>query len=166
MFNSYEEYMSNMLGYHINHTNEENCIGSNILMEKECMEDTYHNDLEYLECYPEIYKIVYPMVCKACMNVTGDITIEIVNKITEEIYINLENVENIEFVENNTMIHNDMRRRHYQRQITNMPERKVENRRRNTLLNDLIRILVIRELLSPGRRIRPFNRTTSHYLYS
>ena len=46
--------------------------------------ETKKNELE--ECYPEIYKIVYPMICKSCLYVTEEITPELVEKITNEIY--------------------------------------------------------------------------------
>lgn len=48
------------------------------------------NTSEIEECYPEIYGIVYPMVQKACRNISEPVTKADVEKMVEELYGNLE----------------------------------------------------------------------------
>ena len=91
MYNeSYEEYIRSILGY----PNYQNTDFMN----------TYNNDYidnrprnvsnaEIEECYPEIYKIIYPMVCKACMAINENVTEDLVSRITNEVYINVEQME-------------------------------------------------------------------------
>ena len=50
---------------------------------------------ELEKCYPEIYQIVYPMVQKACAENRGEITRELVDRLTDEIY-SAENLFKIE----------------------------------------------------------------------
>lgn len=161
MANSYQDYMRNILGYNLNNVMN-NCFEINNAYETELIDIYNQNIPNLLECYPEIYKIVYPMVCKACMNISVNISPELIDTITEDIYINLENVE---IEENRTVNTDDIRKATNQRQMPNIMEKKVENRQKNSILNDLIRILVIRELLSPGRRMRPMNRPIMPFNY-
>ena len=39
---------------------------------------------------PEIYKIIYPMVCKSCMAVDENISEDLVSRMVNEIYTNIE----------------------------------------------------------------------------
>ena len=48
---------------------------------------------ELEKCYPEIYQIVYPMVQKACAENRGEITRELVDRLTDEIYSAVEDRE-------------------------------------------------------------------------
>ena len=117
---SYEEYIRSILGYpNYNNSHFEN--------------DNYNSLEEY---YPEIYKTVYPMVTKSCLNNTRPITEEVINELTEEIY---------KSVEPNTNLPNQ----------TN----QTRNSNANNGLKDLIKILLIRELLGnrpnrPGRILK------------
>lgn len=165
MYNySYEEYMNNLLGYDMNTRN-------NMYMSKSIEEPyEYGSNFTYYEitnqelekCYPDIYKIVYPMVCKACLYITEEITEGLVERITNEIYENVEQEEcpeetrgtivNISYsnIKNN-------RNLKYEPKTVKTQDNKEEKRQRNFLLNDLIKILVIRELLGTGKRpSRPF----------
>ncbi len=134
MLKSYEEYMKEILEYNVNQMQEKCCI----IEQNSNMINTYNNEIE--EFYPEIYKIIYPMICKACMNINTNVNIEIVNKITEEIYINFESTEISEEMNNVRRYNNQRIKQDY------------NNQYRNSLLRDLIKILVIRELFSPGKR--------------
>ncbi len=122
--------------------------------------EQYENELT--QYYPDIYKIVYPMVCKACLYITEDITEELVERITNEIYENVENNEEPEesrFVrENYNNIQQYRNNRYMNRNINLRNETSTdEKRQKNFLLNDLIKILVLRELIGKGRRPqRPF----------
>lgn len=149
-YNPYEEYMRNSLGYNMVPPVEpyEN---ENIFTYEEPNVD---------DMYPEIYRMVYPMVCKACMNVEENITEDLVGRLTEEIYKNIEQQEVSQENRSNTSngsaqtgkavrIDNNNQRTN---QIQNNNIRH-EDRNRNPFLRDLIRILVLRELV--GRPSRP-----------
>lgn len=88
-YQNYEDYMRNILGYSVN--NNYNMIDnySNAVYD-EYLYNMPRYSSEILDLYPEIYKIVNPMVCKICDSNTKPITKELVDKMTEEIYLNLE----------------------------------------------------------------------------
>ena len=104
--------------------------------------------------YPEIYKIVYPMVRKVCAknNYRGFSKVE-VDRMVEEVY---SSVEVNDAVELNITLNNDVRGTSKDESSSNEAkdeESIVEKRqiRKNSGLNDLIRILILRELLGrPG----------------
>ena len=129
----YEEYMRNVLGYNPMNTydmyydewNMPNMNAMNIIQKQE---------LE--ECYPEIYGIVYPMIQKACRQNTMPINRKLIDSMTNEIYLAIEDKEMLE-----------------NREAEAKSVKTTENRqiRRNINLNDLIRILILREFLGrPG----------------
>ena len=102
------------------------------------------------------------MICKSCLYVTEEITPELVEKITNEIYENLETDEvpqekrGAEVKINYSNIRNNRNIGQYNRNINPNIE-KEEKRQRNFFLNDLIKILVLRELIGQGNRPpRPF----------
>ena len=98
--------------------------------------------------YPEIYKVVYPMVKKACTRNNRGINKETIDNMVDEIYRNIE----ADGIELNITINNDVRSDNATQNTGNEENRK-ENRetRRNSILNDLIRILILRELIGrPG----------------
>ena len=162
--NPYEDYMRNTLGYNTNPT----MMNMNMYSNNQIYEDESsfgYNQVNVDNMYPEIYKIIYPMVCKACMNTNENITEDLVSRITNEIYINVENIEatkenrNSSNSVNNNQISKNIR-------IDNLSNRtnpaeiqtnRIEDRNRNPLLRDLIRILVLRELIGMPNRppIRP-----------
>lgn len=124
----YEEYMRSVLGYSpvdFRNTYDMNYTMNNIPTE------------ELQNCYPDIYKIVYPMVQKACNQNTRPITKELVDSMTEEIYFSVEDNEITQTRNENV-------------KMDKIPEVKQENRQRvirNRGLNDLIKVLILRELL-------------------
>ena len=108
--------------------------------------------------YPDIYKIVYPMVKKACSQNTKPITKEVIDEMAQDIYSNIEadNIINLNINVENSNISNN-------RGTENMQHKQEENRcvenrqaRRGPIF-DLVKILLIRELLDrrPGNRPRP-----------
>ena len=125
----YEEYMRSVLGYQPMNTynmNYDNWEMPNM----NAMNTMQMQELE--NCYPDIYRLVYPMIQNACNKNTRPITRELIDSMTDEIYYALEDKE---------------------MQENRNKEEKTEDRqiRRNTNLNDLIRILLLRELLGrPG----------------
>lgn len=127
----YEQYMRNVLGYQAMNNNTYDMYYDNWDMSN--MASMNNIQMQELEnCYPEIYTIVYPMVQRACIQNTRPITRELIDNMTDEIYFAIEDKEMLE---------------------NRNKEEKGEDRqiRRNTNLNDLIRILILRELLGrPG----------------
>lgn len=146
--NPYEEYMRNSLGYNINPMMNMN-LNNQIYYEDE--NNFTYNNQQIDDMYPEIYKILYPMVCKACMNIQENISEDLVSRITNDIYINVENAE-IEQEKRNIQKTNNNLKDNSNKNV-DISNTRNENRVNNFLLRDLIRILVLRELL--GNPVRP-----------
>lgn len=140
-YQNYEDYMRAVLGYAGNERNY-------------TYDDYYQNPrLEQQEVenlYPEIYRIVNPAVENECNKHRNmPITEDLVKAITEEVYNN---------VERNTTTHvNVAVKTELKNGDVRNPNAKTtaETRQRNFLLNDLIRILVIRKLLGNMPPMRP-----------
>ena len=143
MYNSnYEEYMQNVLGYSIRPQNTYQLPESIYEMPRS---NSYENiDLEAL--YPEIYIMIQPMVQKVCMRATGVINEEMIASMTEEVY---------NAMAEDTRESKEVRKNGNEVKTNNSQNvRKIEETRQNNyLLRDLIRILIIKELLRrrPGR---------------
>lgn len=163
--NPYEEYMRNSLGY--NGMPIVNINQMNTRPEMYETEENYMcNEKSVENMYPEIYRIIYPMVCKACMAVNENITEDLVSRITNEIYINVENVEIASETRNmssqlnkniKTEVSNN-RNNNTSIPNNNSSNTRQEARQQNPLLRDLIRILVLRELIgnpAPEPSLRP-----------
>lgn len=93
-YQNYEDYMRSILGYPnynsaYNNTNY-NDTYSNYSNTSYQFEQGPRYSTEILDLYPEIYKIVNPMVCKICEVNTKPITQELIEQMTDEIYMNLE----------------------------------------------------------------------------
>ena len=146
-YQNYEEYMRNVLGY--SPYPERNYTYT------DAQEDmyTYTDEMPIAErpaqdltaFYPEIYRIIYPMVCKTCnMNSNREITKDLLEQMTDEIYRNVE-PEDQQIgqraevqLKNGDVINPNAKE----------PEQQTrETRQNNFLLRDLIRILLLRELL-------------------
>lgn len=168
-YQNYEDYMRSVLGYPVQNQdaypmnyfeNTQGCIMS------------YQNTKELEDCYPEIYRIVNPIVCEVCDKYNNTITRDMLENMVEEIYQRIEinneiaikiNIDNrnvekeVENRGNNAKI-NTIRNLNNE-QLRKTPE--IENRQRrpnNPLLRDLIRILILNRLLggnSPNRPSRP-----------
>lgn len=98
-YQSYEDYMRAVLGYPMERQNTYSSFNNNYLQfndENLVNQDTdrlnSQND-NFIDMYPEIYKIVNPMVCKVCEGNNEPITKELVLKMTDEVYKNLEETE-------------------------------------------------------------------------
>ena len=144
----YGEYMRSVLGYEpMNYRNTYDNDDNWEMFNMTAMNNMPNEELE--ECYPEIYRIVYPMVQNACMRNTRPVTRELVDNMTDEIYF---------AVEDNEIV--DVRSKEESSEKTSkQSESRSEDRQRivrNRTLNDLIRILLLRELLGrPGFPNRP-----------
>ena len=139
----YEEYMRSVLGYEpIDNRNTYNMMNNDNYTPMSNITGFSNIQNEELEeCYPDIYRLVYPMVQKACVQNTRPMTRELIDNMTAEIYFAIEDNEVSEMRDKNS-------------NETKTLEAKQENRQRivkNRGLNDLIRILLLRELLGrPG----------------
>lgn len=184
----YEEYMQNFLNYPINgygNTYEqygcENC-GMNYEPRYEYdMVENYpysYNSSNYNyiqgriqnfqnrnmaqeleEYYPEIYKIVYPMVKKVCAKNNRVYGKEAIDRMVEEVYSNIEADDAVRL---NITLNNEVRGETNTSSSdfegeddSNRSETRQIQSRRNNILNDLIRILILRELLRRPMCIGP-----------
>ena len=159
--NQYEEYIRSVLGYPSTANMNQNQMYQNEY--PNLSQINMRNDLE--ECYPEIYKIIYPMVKKACDGNMEANSREEIERMTDEIYSALEdsNQINVNINLGNTVSTTNMNRTQNRNEISkeefqkkNSEKQEVENRTietenrispRNNNLRDLIKILLIRELL-------------------
>ena len=157
---SYEQYIRSILGYpnYSNSNFEDNSYYTNNYVSSDIQRNS-----ELEQCYPEIYKIIYPMVTKACSNNMKPNTPDLVDEMTEEIYNSIEPKNEIRVNINLTNETNTNNRNI----STNNMKREVESKKtsenrqfKNNGLKDLIRILLIRDLLGnrpprPQPPIRP-----------
>jgi len=143
MYNTYEEYMQNVLG--VNMPNTYMQMPNNNYFEPRMQEP---NLTEINKLYPEIYGIVYPMVQKTCSRRSmGEVSEKQINEMVEEIYNAIESGDEISERRDNSA-------------TSKMETKNTRETRRpnnNYLLRDLIKILIIRELLQGGMQgpVRP-----------
>ena len=178
MYNeTYDEYIRSILGYPTRNQFEQfNQEQQEYQGYQEYRNPTFNtninisgNNVELENSYPEIYKIVYPMVAKKCDNMRGnDITKDDLENMTDEIYYALESRNETQVNINLTNDVNGLKTANRANSSTSSnttkrenrkPEVKVsettgEKRQLNGGLRDLIQILLIRELLN--RRRPPF----------
>ena len=159
--NQYEEYIRSVLGYPSTTNMNQNQMYQNEYPNPSQI--NMRNELE--DFYPEIYKIIYPMVQKACDGNMGANSREEIEQMTDEIYSAIEdnNQINVNINLGNTISTTNMNRMQNRNEISkeevqkkNSEKQEVENRNietesrispRNNNLRDLIKILLIRELL-------------------
>ena len=158
--NQYEEYIRSVLGYPSTANMNQNQMYQNEYPNPSQI--SMRNDLKAF--YPEIYKIIYPMVQKACDGNMGANSREEIEQMTDEIYSAIEDNNQINLNINlgntvsttnlNTQNRNELHKEGVQKKSSEKQE--VENRNtegesrispRNNNLRDLIKILLIRELL-------------------
>ena len=158
---SIDEYIRSVLGYpsmNMITNNNMNYIRNDL----EQMQYEMQNENKELESYyPEIYKIVYPMINKRCSQISEPITQNLIDEITNEIYSSIEVNTPIKV---NINLQNQVQgssNRNNRKQIIENDTVKEENKGNdrqtgNSTLNDLIKILILRELLGiSGRPPRP-----------
>ena len=167
MYNeTYEDYIRSILGYPtmsaLNNEIEDYRIQNMNYNQTWDMNTT--SDMELENYYPEIYKIVYPMIIKKCDNITMSVTKEDIENMTNEIYYALEERDEIKL---NINLTNEVRKAEISNNRAKMPDKKPEvkiselksekreTRQTNRNLRDLIQILLIRELLRRRRPGRP-----------
>ena len=200
-YQNYEDYIRSILGYPVQnnmgcsvaYNSDQTNTYSNANIENLTSTPRYSNEI--LDLYPEIYKIINPMVCKICEANTKPITSELIEQMTDEIYLNLESDTNIddEIINIRVNLPNSEAEANRNRQVqknvqntsgntskrirdnrqdnstknrveetakaTSQPREDRQIRRRNNTLRDLIKILILNQLLGgrrPQRPPRPF----------
>lgn len=154
-YQSYEDYMRSVLGYPIdNHNTYYNDSYQDVIMPQQ-MANTQEEKPEW---YPEIYKIVYPMVRKACEdNQNSEITEDLIENMTNIIYTNIE-VGDVEVSGNQSQtVGQELKNGDVPnpRAKVQQPRETRQFRQNNPLLRDLIRILILREFFDRRRPSRP-----------
>ena len=173
-YQNYEDYMRSVLGYPAVQS-QNTCQYSPMPYEAE--NQFYSGPVRYsddvMDLYPDIYKLVNPMVCKICETNNKPITKELIDQMTDEIYSNIEVEEEPSSTQNNrasedknsktTSLPVQNRATKSSRvdsQKQDIKEVREDRQRRpgNNSLRDLIRILILNQLLggnSPNRPPRP-----------
>jgi len=162
--NVYQDYIDNIMGTTvINRRNFEN----NTYIDQMSNQNNITTQLERF--YPELYKLLYPMIKTACMKNTKPLTEENINEMVKEIYSNFV-AEDVTVL--NINLTNDVKSSSKERELQNdrssvnksnstnkavskdfaetrNSEKNEERnfRPNNYILSDLIRILLIRELI-------------------
>lgn len=166
---SYEEYIRSILGYPNTSNNMCNNCYENNFYEMPYNTNSQSPDTTMLEnCYPEIYKIVYPMITKRCATNSMPLTREVIENMTDEIYsavesnteigINITLNNEVKTTQNRTTNQLNSKKENTAGEISrdNIENRGEDRQIRNNNLRDLIKILLIRELLGrpgfPGHR--------------
>ena len=121
--------------------------------------------------YPDLYKLLYPMIQTACMRNTKPLTEETIDEMVKEIYSNF-NADDVSI--ENINLTNDVRSLSKTSDTSKVSSTKISSktpsaeiratvekeernlRPNNYVLNDLIRILLIRELLGRPGNMPPF----------
>lgn len=94
-YQNYEDYMRSILGYPIERENTYNSqYNTNLqLNSNDTFFENINNNLteeEVADLYPEIYKILNPMVCKICDENRETLSKDLITRMTDEIYDNFE----------------------------------------------------------------------------
>ena len=167
MSSVYEEYMRNVLGYEpIRYRDtydaeyNDYMNYSNFNMPQQIESNLETSRLE--SCYPDIYNLVYPMVKKACSQNNRALSSDLVDELTNEIYNAIEddslnenrtNERQNKSIDMKTGSKSIENKTNLSRQETVLKE---DRQIRNQGLQDLIKILLIRELINnSGFRPRP-----------
>lgn len=95
-YQNYEDYMRAILGQPIQMSQNNNTYTNYSNVQYEYVSEMPRYSDEILALYPDIYKLVNPMVCKICEANTKPITRELIEQMTDEIYLNLESDTGVE----------------------------------------------------------------------
>lgn len=95
-YQNYEDYMRSILGYSQKQDYMDTYERNNNYIPTNYTIQTPRYSTEIMDLYPDIYKIINPMVCKICEANTKTITRELIEKMTDEIYLNIESKPNLE----------------------------------------------------------------------
>ena len=174
-YQNYEDYMRSVLGYPA--VQSQNTYQYSP-MPYEAENQFYSGPVRYsddiMDLYPDIYKLVHPMVCKICEANNKPITKELIDQMTDEIYFNIEGEEEPQNVrtsdekgsksntlpQTNVVQNRSAKSSRVDSQKQDIKEVREDRQRRpvNNNLRDLIRILILNQLLGgnfPNRPTRP-----------
>lgn len=176
-YQNYEDYMRQVLGYPINDPNIYETYDYRNSENTYCTNQNQGNltDEQIMGWYPDIYNKIYPIICRVCETNTQPINQECIERMTDEVYDEVESNDTIVNVtiqtKNETTVNRqkenrttDIRRDRVPRREEirservekkeNSPQEESQNResrQRNPLLRDLIKILILRQLLNGNR---------------
>ncbi len=142
-YSNYDDYMRTVLGYSVNDNNT-----YQIYNDFEMQNNSNISDLE--ELYPDIYKKINPIVCRACDNNIAPVTKELLDNLTMQITDEVENNIDMTKINLNVELSRDESKRVENRNIKE-PIREDRNRQSNPLLRDLIRILLLNNFIGKNR---------------
>ena len=130
-YQNYEDYIRSILGYPVESNTYEAYMRqpSYEAIEQYNFQSTDNSELTKL--YPEIYNVVNPMVRKICEENTKTVDRDLIEKMSSEIYSNLE------------------------MQPDKNGGKEVRQSAVNNILQDLIKILLLNQLLNQNRPPRP-----------
>ena len=161
-YQDYEDYMRSVLGCPMDRMNTYATYPYTMTSfeNAQTYSDIPRYSDEIMNLYPEIYRIVNPMVCKICDSNTKPITCELVDKMTDEIYRNLEVQPESDTMTNDRESSKISNRTTKEKESVEVKETKniLEDRQRrpdNKILRDLIRILILNRLLGREFPNRP-----------
>lgn len=165
--NVYQEYINNMLGTNPNYNrmepmNFENTINNNYFENSMNNNQFFQNSINTEnteQLYPDLYRLLYPMIQNACMKNTNPITEETINNMVEEVYSNFmvddqmfEEVDSDnQFRSGKNLVTTASKTKSVSSATVKKEERALkedrEFRQNNHVMRDLIRILILRELI-------------------
>lgn len=159
--NDYEDYMRSVLGYPIQSemNTYNNVYGNNnsYFPYRSGINNTNENRYESL--YPEIYKILKPMVRKVCDNPKyGNISNDTIEIMANEIYTNVESDINVVNVNINTQEAESSGNLSRKEMNISQNDNKNDETRKccgNPTLKDLIKIMIIKQLLENNNNRPP-----------
>lgn len=159
--NEYEDYMRSILGYPIqNEMNTYNNVyGNSASFFPYRSGVTYANENNYESLYPEIYKILKPMVRKICDNTRYEsISNDTLEIMANEIYSNVES--DIDVINVNINTKEAETSGNFARKDMSVRQNKTkdENSRNccgNPTLKDLIKIMIIKQLIENNKNRPP-----------
>ena len=161
-YQNYEDYMRSVLGYPMENLDTYGMM--NYTDERSNFNVPYQDTKELEDCFPEVFRIISPIVCDVCDNCTRPVTRVMVDNMVEEVFrrieinneisikINIDNrsSENEEENRNSALKTNAVRNTSSESVKRNTEVENRQIRRRNPFLRDLIRILILQRLLGGG----------------
>ncbi|MBR1802416.1 MAG: hypothetical protein IJ777_00340 [Clostridia bacterium] len=183
-YQNYEDYMRSVLGYPVNPADVYTNYGYQGVSNREPMmgyDPTYQNsnndelsrfsEEDIKDFYPEIYHLVSPVVNRVCDTNQEPLSRNVIDRMTEEVYSAVEEQSEIiinartessktaEMENTNKKVENrgerNIRREEVSRETQREERQQRQTRPRNSLLRDLIRILILNRIFGGRRPPRP-----------